>query len=145
MFEKSIFCVVATLASLFFSGSSSFLQVTRLTAISRMSSYLSQIRPWTLDCGVICPWVFAKINILCCGHSSIFVFQWIFFILAGNKNNYNISDEFEFRPDLTSDCGVSCPLVFENEKSIFCIVATLAPSTLIGSASFLKETRITIR
>ena len=68
--------------------------------------------------------------------------QWIFFILAGNKNNYNISDEFEFGPDLTSDCGVSCPLVFE--KSIFCIVATLAPSILIGSSSFLEETRITI-
>ena len=30
--------------------------------------------------------------------------QWIFFILAGNKDNYNISDEFEFRPDPTSDC-----------------------------------------
>ena len=83
-----------------------------------------------------------KIHILCCGHSSVFVFQWIFFILAGNKNNYNISDEFEFRPDLTSDWGFACPLVFE--KSIFCIVATLAPSILIGSSSFLKETRITI-
>ena len=41
---------------------------------------------------------------MCCGHSSIFVFQWIFFILAGNKDNYNILDEFEFRPDPTSDC-----------------------------------------
>ena len=57
----------------------------------------------------------------------IFVFQWIFFILAGHKNNYNISKEVEFRPDPTSDCGVSCPLVFE--KSIFRIVATLAPSS----------------
>ena len=51
------------------------------------------------------------------------VLQWIFFILAGNKDNYNISDEFEFRPDPTSDCGVF-------EKSIFCIVAALAPSIL---------------
>ena len=65
--------------------------------------------------------------------------QWIFFILAGNKYNYNILNEFEFRPDRTSDCGVSCPLVFE--KSIFCIVATLAPSILIGSSSFLEEIR----
>ena len=75
--------------------------------------------------------MFEKSIFLCCGHSSIFVFQYIFFILAGNKNNYNISDEFEFRPDLTSDCGVICPLVFE--KSIFCLAATLAPSILIGS------------
>ena len=84
MFEKSIFCVVATLASLL----------------------------------------------------------WIFFILAGNKDNYNILDEFEFRPDPTSECGVSCPLVFE--KSVFGIVATEAPSILIGSSSFLEVTRITI-
>ena len=49
MFEKSIFCVVATLASLFFSGSSSFLQVTRITTISQMSSNFDQIRPLTAE------------------------------------------------------------------------------------------------
>ena len=32
-----------------------------------------------------------------------------FFILAGKENIHNISDEFEIRPDLTKDCGVSCP------------------------------------
>ena len=80
-----------------------------------MSSNFDQIRPLTAELSALeC---LKNQYILCCGHSSIFVFQWIFFILAGNKNNYNISD-------LTSDCGVSCPLVFE--KSIFCIVATLA-------------------
>ena len=36
-------------------------------------------------------------------------FDRIFFILAGNEDNQNISDEFEFRPDPTRDCGVSCP------------------------------------
>ena len=63
-------------------------------------------------------------------------------MLAGNKDNYNISDEFEFWPDSTSDCGVICPLMFE--KSICCIVATLAPSILMGSSSFMQGTRITI-
>ena len=82
MFEKSIFCVVATLASLFVSGSSSFLQ-----------------------------------------------------------DNYNISDKFEFRPDPTSDCGVSCFRVFE--KSVFCVVATLASLFFGGSSSFLQVTMIT--
>ena len=43
--KKSLFCVVATLASLFFSGSSSFLQVTTITTISWMSS----IRPLTAE------------------------------------------------------------------------------------------------
>ena len=34
----------------------------------------------------------------------------IFFILAGNEDIHNISDEFQIRPDRTKDCGVSCPL-----------------------------------
>ena len=33
----------------------------------------------------------------------------ILFKLAGNKSMHNILDEFEFRPDLTTDNGVSCP------------------------------------
>ena len=41
-------------------------------------------------------------------------------VLAGNKDNCNISDEFEFRPDPTSDCGVSCPLVFEKSNILCC-------------------------
>ena len=45
----------------------------------------------------------------CCQHSSGFIFVWIFFILAGNEDNHKISHEFDFRPDSTSDCGVSCP------------------------------------
>ena len=79
---------MATLAPLFFIGSSSFLQVTRTTIISRMGS------------------------------------------------------NSEYRPDATSDCGVICPRVFE--KSIFCVEATLAPSILIGSSSYLEVTRIAI-
>ena len=30
-------------------------------------------------------------------------------LLAGNENIYNISDEFEIRPDRTKDNGVGCP------------------------------------
>ena len=44
-----------------------------------------------------------------CVHSSAFIFDRIFFILAGNENIHNISDEFEIWPDRTKDCGVSCP------------------------------------
>ena len=33
----------------------------------------------------------------------------ILFKLAGNEDRHNILDEFEFRPDLTIDYGVSCP------------------------------------
>ena len=45
----------------------------------------------------------------CCQHSSAFIFDRIFFILEGNKNINNISDEFKIRPDRTKDCEVSCP------------------------------------
>ena len=44
-----------------------------------------------------------------CDHSSTFIFAWIFFILAGNKDNHKITDRFEIRPNPTTDCGVSCP------------------------------------
>ena len=37
------------------------------------------------------------------------VFYRIFFILAGNQDMHKILDEFEFRPDRTTDYGVSCP------------------------------------
>ena len=32
----------------------------------------------------------------------------ILFKLAGNEDMHNILDEFEFRPDQTTDYGVSC-------------------------------------
>ena len=31
------------------------------------------------------------------------MFDWVFFILAGNKDTYKISDGFEIRPDSTRD------------------------------------------
>ena len=34
-----------------------------------------------------------------CNHSNAFSFEWIFFILAYNKDNYLSLDEFEFRQD----------------------------------------------
>ena len=41
----------------------------------------------------------------------------ILFKLAGNEDMHNILDEFEFRPDLTTDYGVSCPWGSENGVS----------------------------
>ena len=36
-------------------------------------------------------------------------FYPILFILAGNDDMHESSEEFEFLPDPTNDCGVSCP------------------------------------
>ena len=77
---------MATLAPLFFIGSSSFLQVTR-TTICRMGSNFSQIRPLTVELAAL-------------------------------------------------ECL---------KKSLFCVVATLAPSILIGSSSYSEVRRMAIR
>ena len=49
----------------------------------------------------------------CCEHSSAYIFDRIFFILAGNEDSHKISDNFEIRVDSTMDCRVSCPCAFE--------------------------------
>ena len=81
---------MATLATSFLIGSSSSLGITRKTITSWMSriaelAALERLEnPHRLIMGK------------CCGNSSTIIFQWIFFILAGNKDNYNISYGFEF-------------------------------------------------
>ena len=49
-----------------------------------------------------------------CLHLFSVVFDPILFILAGNEDRHKISDEFEFRPDRTTDYGVSCPWGLKN-------------------------------
>ena len=49
------------------------------------------------------------------GKSRAFIFDWIFFILAGNKDNHKSFDEFEFQRNSTTYCGVSCPSASEND------------------------------
>ena len=44
-----------------------------------------------------------------CLHFFSAVFHPILFILAGNDDMHKSSDKFEFWPDWTMDCGVSCP------------------------------------
>ena len=52
-------------------------------------------------------------------------------------------DEFEFRPDSSTNYRVSCPLA--SEKSIYNVVTPLAPLYLIVSSLFLQVTRTTIK
>ena len=37
------------------------------------------------------------------------LFHPILFILTGNDDMHESSEDFEFLPDPTTDCGVSCP------------------------------------
>ena len=38
----------------------------------------------------------------------LLVFDSILFILSGNEDMHKIPEEFDFRPDWTTDYGVSC-------------------------------------
>ena len=102
---------VSTLAPPFLIGSSSFLQVTRTTIKAWMSSNLGRIPPLTSELAALERLKKTSYNLVSTLGPSFFYL--IFFILAGNQDIYNISDEFEFQPDLTKDCGVSCPLASE--------------------------------
>ena len=75
-----------------------------------MSSKFGRIRPWTTELAALerrkkIPIDFPHF------HYHIFstVFDRILFMLAGNKDMHKSLDEFEFRPDPTTDYGVSCP------------------------------------
>ena len=73
----------------------------------------------------------------------------IFFKLAGNKNMHNIMNEFDFRPDRTTDYGVSCPWAskkysyrpYNGENG----VSTFSLLFLIGSFWYFHVTRTSIK
>ena len=92
-----------TLAPSFLIGSTSFLQVMRTCIKAWMSSNFGQIPPPTPELSAL-----ARLK-NCCEHSSAYIFDWIFFILAGNEDIHNISEEFGIWPDRTKDCGLNCP------------------------------------
>ena len=85
-----------TLAPSFLNHSSSILQVTRTCMKAWMSSNL-------------CPCASEKLMYNVVNTLAPLFFDWIFFILAGNEDIYNISDKFKIWPERTKDCGVSCP------------------------------------
>ena len=87
---------MSPLAPLFLIGSSSFLQVSR----TQRSSNFGPIRQRTAELVAIeCQNKIPKELSLerCCQNPCAFIFDWIFFILAGNEDNYKSLDEFEFR------------------------------------------------
>ena len=90
--------VVSTLAPSFLIGSSLFWHIT-----AWMNSNIDRILPLTAELPALERLKNQYIILL------TLMSDWIFFIRAGNKDNYKVSDEQEFRPDPRMDCGVSCP------------------------------------
>ena len=88
----------------FLIGSSSFLQVTRTTIKAWMSLNFGGISLLTAELAALegLKKTYKLVSTL-----APFIFVWIFFILADNKGNYIVSDEFEIRPVPSMECGVS--------------------------------------
>ena len=88
---------------LFLIGSFSYLQVMITYMRARMGLKFGQTQP-------LVSMVTDKVMMgKRCLHFFSAVFHPFFFILAGNYDIYESSDEFEFRPDWTTDCRVSYP------------------------------------
>ena len=79
---------MTTLAHLLLIESSSFLQIKRIYMKAWMSSNFGQILPPTLELSALA-------CLKNCEHSSAFIFDWIFFIFAGNEDNHKVLDKFE--------------------------------------------------
>ena len=72
-----------------------------------MSLNFGQIPPLTTELAAL-----ARLKNRChhvCHHVISVDIDPIFFKLAGNKDMHNIMNEFKFRPNRTTDYGVSCP------------------------------------
>ena len=94
---------VITFSRLFLIGSFSYLQVMRTYIKNYMSLNFGQISPLTMELAAL-----ERLKNRC--HHVISVdSDPIFLKLAGNKDMHNIMNEFEFRPDLTTDYRISCP------------------------------------
>ena len=81
-------------------------------------------------------------------HSNIFIFDWILFILACNKDSYKSLDVFEIckiGPGFTELAALErlnkSPLTYNGRN----VVSTLVLSFFNGSSSFLQVTRTAIK
>ena len=100
-------------------GSFSYLQVMRTCIKAWMSLNLGQIPPLTTELAAL-----ERLKNRC--HHVISVdIDPIFFKLADNKDMHNIMNEFEFRPDWTTDYGVSCPWASNKLPPIFLIMGKM--------------------
>ena len=96
---------MSTLAPSFLIKSSSYLQVTRTSITSRTSSKFDQIGPRTAELAALermkkIPWTYNWGKR--CHHIFSAIFDWIFFIFAGNEDMYRSLNEFEIQPDATT-------------------------------------------
>ena len=73
-----------------------------------------------------------------CLHLFSVVFDPILFILAGKEDMHKISDKFKFRPDRTTDYGVSCPWGLEGSHRLIMRKWCLYASSFIFDRIIIK-------
>ena len=124
---------------------SSFLQVTRISIKSCIGSKLGKIGPGSVELAALeCLEKFLRTSYGLNVVNTLVrpFFEWIFIILAGNKDSQKNLNEFEFLSDSIADCWVGCSCVSQNQWLM--MWALLAPSFMIESSSFQQETRTAI-
>ena len=141
--EKTSYNLVSTLAPSFLIGSSSYLQITRTSIISRTSSNFSQILPRTAE--------LAALERLKKSHRLIvgkILLALVPSFLIGSSSFLQVTRttikawmnlNFDGISRLTAELAA-----LERLKKTYKLVSTLAPSFLFGSSSFLQVTRETI-
>ena len=97
---------MSTLALPFFIGSSLFLQETRTAIKAWMSSKFGKIGPGSAELATLerlnkFPYTYNGRNVVSSLVNSFF--EWIFIILAGNKDNHKGLNGFEFLQDPISN------------------------------------------
>ena len=95
-------------------GVATFSRLLLIRSISYFQVKITYMRAWmSLKFGKIRLLVFMAtdrviVETTCC-HFFSDIFYPILFILAGNDDMHESSEEFEFLQDPATDCGVSCP------------------------------------
>ena len=115
---------VSTFSQLFLIRSFSYLQVTRTYISAWTISNFGQIPLLTTELAAL-----ERLKNRCRHFFSVAVDQ-IHFKFVGNEDIHNISNEFEFRPDWTTDYGVICPWTSKKYPHRLIMGKTVSPLCL---------------
>ena len=115
---------VSTFSRLSLTRSFSYLQVTRTYISVWMSSNFGQIPLLTMELAVL-----ERLKTRCRHFFSVAIDQ-IHFKFVGNEDIHNISNEFEFRSDWTTDYGVICPWTSKKYPHRLIMGKTVSPLCL---------------
>ena len=143
--KKTSYNLVSTLAPSFLIGSCSYLQLTRTSIISQMSSNFSQIRPRTAELAALkrlkkIPYTYHGENLVSTQAPSFLIGSSSFLQVTRTTIKAWTSSNFGRIPPLTSELVA----LERMKKTSYNLVSTLAPAFLIESSSYLQITRTSI-